>query len=44
MVFPGAPPLILYFVVGKLGNVFRGVVGAPGANVTADGIKLEALF
>ena len=42
--FTGAPPLILFFVVGKSGNAFRGVVGAPGANVTADGIKLEALF
>jgi|HubBroStandDraft_6_1064221.scaffolds.fasta_scaffold17942_4 hypothetical protein len=42
--FDGAPPLILYFVVGKAGNAFRGVVGAPGANVTADGIKLESLF
>ncbi|MGH9646723.1 MAG: hypothetical protein ACRD4E_07905 [Bryobacteraceae bacterium] len=42
--FVGAPPLILYFVVGKWGNAFRGVVAAPGANVTADGIKLEALY
>jgi hypothetical protein len=36
-----APPLILYFVVGKWGNAFRGVVGAPGASITADGIKLQ---
>jgi hypothetical protein len=43
--FPGgAPPLVLYFVVGKFGNAFRGAVGAPGANVTADGVKLEAFF
>jgi hypothetical protein len=43
--FPsGGPTLVLYFVVGKFGNAFRGVVGAPGANVTADGIKLEAFF
>jgi len=42
--FPGAPPLVVYFVVGRFGNAFRGVVGAPGANVTADGIKLESLF
>lgn len=40
--FAGAPPLVVFFVVGKLGNAFRGVVGALGANVTADGIKLEA--
>jgi hypothetical protein len=39
-----APPLILFFVVGNGGNAFRGVVGAPGANVTADGIKLETTF
>lgn len=42
--FPGAPQLVLYFVVGRAGNAFRGVVGAPGASITADGIKLEALF
>ncbi len=42
--FPGAPPLVLFFVVGRSGNAFRGVVGAPGASVTADGIKLEAFF
>jgi hypothetical protein len=36
-----APPLMLFFVVGSGGNTFRGVVGAAGANVTADGIRLE---
>jgi hypothetical protein len=42
--FVGAPPLILYFVVGRWGSAFRGVVGAPGADITADGIKLQALY
>ena len=28
-------------IVGNAGNSFRGAVGADGANVTADGIKLE---
>jgi hypothetical protein len=42
--FAGAPPLIIFFVVGRAGNQFRGVVGAPGASVTADGVKLESFF
>jgi hypothetical protein len=43
--FPApAPPLIVFFVVGNGGNAFRGVVGLPGANITADGIRLETSF
>jgi hypothetical protein len=38
--FAAGPPLTVFFVVGNGGNAFRGAVGAPGANVTADGIKL----
>jgi len=41
--FGAGPPLVLYFVVGRVGNTFRGVVGAPGASITADGVKLESL-